>query len=220
MLSGPNSTPESKERADEPLRIPGIEYQNVNFNGWAYSKNLISKLSWLNTARLIGLMATGHRVEAIRILGENVMRERGLVGLALDSIDVCTSEVRKVFEILADANNYPVMLHCTQGKDRTGLTVLLSLLLVDAPQEAIQHDYMLSGPELLPEREERLKEIRSIGLSDDFADCDSTLIGKVSSHIEEKFGSVTDYLQHCGVTPEMQAAVRTQLSTSSSLDIQ
>jgi protein-tyrosine phosphatase len=171
----------------------------------------MSKLSWWDFGRLIGLMATGYRIDAIRILGENVMQDMGLVGLATDSIDVCTAEVRQVFQVLAESDNYPVMLHCTQGKDRTGLTILLALLLAEVETDAVNHDYMLSGPELLPERAERLKEIRSIGLDDAFADCNPELVSAVATHIEENYGSIGEYLDRCGVTASMQKSVQTIL---------
>ena len=119
---------------------------------------------------MLGLLAAGYRKDAIRILGEKTMRERGLVGLGRNSIDVCTWEVKQFFEVLADERNYPVLVHCTQGKDRTGLTILMALLLMSVPLEAAEHDYMLSQQELVSERAERVEEILSIGLPENFAD--------------------------------------------------
>ena len=154
-----------------PLRIPDIEYKEVNFNGSAYSKALIKQLSYGHVAKLGVLYACGWRTQAISVLGTNVMAKRGLTGLAEDSLEHCTAEVRACFDVLADKSSYPVLVHCTQGKDRTGLIVLLVLLLLNAPNEAIEKDYRLSESELQPEREERLKEITSIGLPESFADC-------------------------------------------------
>ena len=36
-----------------------------------------------------------------------------------------------MFEVLGDANNYPVAFHCTQGKDRTGALAYLMETLLD-----------------------------------------------------------------------------------------
>lgn len=71
--------PQSNDDAAEAVQIPGVAYHNINFNGSAYSKMLISQLSWGKTFKLIGRMAIGHRTEGIRVLGENVMTARGLV---------------------------------------------------------------------------------------------------------------------------------------------
>ena len=156
-------------------------------------------------------MAIGQRTDGIKVLGENVMRQRGLIGLGLDSLDVCTKEVTEFFQILANDGNYPIMVHCTQGKDRTGLTVLLALLLLHVPLEAAEYDYMATQQELTSEREARLKEINSIGLPDEFADCDPSFVKKVDEHIKAKYGDVEHYLKQAGVDEEMLHAVRKNL---------
>jgi protein-tyrosine phosphatase len=199
---------QSNDEAAEPLKIPGITYHEINFNGSAFSRYLVSKLSWYNFGRLITLMALGYRLEAISILGVNVMSDRGVIGLGIDSIDVCTHEVFQVFQVLVEPSNYPVMIHCTQGKDRTGLTVMLCLALLGVPVDAIDYDYMLSQDELEPEKEERLKEIRSIGMGDEFANCDPKLITKLTEHIKDRYGGVEQYLLDAGVTAEMQESVK------------
>ena len=86
------------------------------------------------------------------------------------------------------------MIHCTQGKDRTGLTAMLVLFLLGASVEAVEKDSLLSEPELLPEKEERLKEIQSIGLTEHFAGCLTDLVLRVHQHIIEKYESIEEYL--------------------------
>lgn len=203
--TAPAVTPPDPKR---PMRIPGIEYKDVNFNGSAYSKALIKQLSWSHTAKLFSLYTIGFRKEAISVLGQNVMAERGLAGLAEDSLQHCTAEVKACFDVLADKEAYPVLLHCTQGKDRTGLTVLLALMLMGVSIDAIEHDYRLSESELQPEREEKLAELRSIGLPDSFADCPADWVRTVTGWIDEKYGGVEKYLGSCGVDGSQQARLK------------
>jgi protein tyrosine/serine phosphatase len=200
--------PKTEEDVSRPLQIPGIDYVLISFTGSAYSRYLMSQLSWKDTVKLIGLMAIGRRMEAISILGTNVMRPTGLAGLAIASVDVCGKEVKEVFDVLADEARYPVLVHCTQGKDRTGLVVQLVLMLMGVSLDVVKQDYMMSTQELEPEKEERLKEIHAMGLTDEFAACDPELSAKVDAHIHEKFGSVEKYLEGCGVTMEMQEKVK------------
>ncbi|KAG8999172.1 hypothetical protein FRB94_006413 [Tulasnella sp. JGI-2019a] len=206
------AVPQSNDEAAEPLKIPGIRYHEINFNGNAYAWSLVRQLSWMQFKQFIGLMAMGRREAAISVLGVNVMLKRGLVGLAIDSLDVCTKEVKQVFDVLADEGNYPILVHCTQGKDRTGLVVLLVLLLLNVPEEAIDRDYMLSEKELLVEKESRMEEIRRIGLTEEFAGCPPDCIKRVSEHITSRYGSVSEYLLLAGVTEEMQQKVARILS--------
>jgi hypothetical protein len=168
----------------------------------------MKQLSYHHAAKLILYYALGWRKDAIAILASNVMASRGLSGLAIDSLLYSRAEVKAIFSILCNAESYPVLVHCTQGKDRTGLTVLLVLMLCDVPIEAIEKDYRLSESELQPERQEKLEEIRSISLPDDFADCPAEWTKTGCAYINEELGGVETYLESCGVTREQQERLR------------
>ncbi len=133
-------------------------------------------------------------MRAIRILGENVMSKKGLVGLSRDSLRLCREEIRAVsaacssccgvffllrrvlpiapcssyansflsfvsfvssnthfplipqaLEIHLSPPSYPILTHCTQGKDRSGLVVMLILFILGVPREVVRREYMLSG---------------------------------------------------------------------------
>ncbi|CAI9635246.1 unnamed protein product [Alternaria burnsii] len=202
--------PQSNDDVAEPLKIPGITYHEINFNGSAFSRMLLSKLTWLEFFRLAGLMIVGYRKDAIKILAPH-MEDMGLVGLAEQSLDVCTREVRQVFDVLGEEQNWPVLVHCTQGKDRTGLIVMLVLLLLGVDQKTIDDDYRLSEPELEPEKEGRLKEMASIGLTEQFAICPPDLVSSIHSYLLEKYGSVEGYLEKAGVAKEQVDFVRGKL---------
>lgn len=135
------------------------------------------------------------------------MAKRGLIGLAEDSLTHSTVEFKQIFDVLADEASFPVLVHCTQGKDRTGVTVLLVLLLLGAPLDAVDQDYMLSEKELASEREEGLKQINSIGLPDEFGGCAPGWVEAISKWIDERYGGVEAYLQGCGVSKEQQQKV-------------
>ena len=203
---------QTHDEVTQPSKLNSIERYEINFNGWAFSLSLMSELSWWNTFRLVGLMAMCYRIEAISVLGSNVMKQEGLIGLAIRSVDTCTQEVYEVFKILYDAESYPILIHCTQGKDRTGLVVQLVLMLLDVTIDAINHDYSLSQEELQSERMERLEEIYSIGLTEEFADCHPRLVDEVAWHINQKYGSIQKYLEVCGVTKEMQDTIKELLA--------
>lgn len=204
------AVPQSNDHVAEPLKIPGLTYHEINFNGSAFSRMLISKLSWREFFKLVALMAAGYRKEAIRILAPH-MEDLGLVGLAIESVDVCTAEVKQVFDVLAKDESWPVLVHCTQGKDRTGLVVMLLLFLLEVDTAAIEEDYMRSGPELEAEKAERIREISSIGLTEQFAECAPDTVAKVRAHLEERYGGVEAYLVAAGVGRAQVAAIKGRL---------
>lgn len=111
-----------------------------------------------------------------------------------------------------DKPSYPLLLHCTQGKDRTGLVILLLLLLTrSVPDAAIARDYMRSEPELLVEAEERLKEVRALGIPDEYLKCPKGFPGAIREYLDEKYGGVEGYLKFAGIGKEEREEIRSKL---------
>ena len=52
---------------------------------------------------------------------------------------------REVIQIFLEPNSYPILAHCTAGKDRTGITAALILDLVGVASETISEDYAMSS---------------------------------------------------------------------------
>jgi len=52
--------------------------------------------------------------------------------------------IARAFELLADPASYPLVFHCTAGKDRTGILAALVLSVLGVPDEVIAADYALS----------------------------------------------------------------------------
>ena len=155
-------------------------------------------------------MAVGRRTEAISILGKEVIQPGGLVGQAIDSIDSSGYELKQVFQVLADGENYPVFFHCTSGKDRTGLVAFLLLLILGVPLNVISVDYMASEGELVSERDFRIQELSVMGLSDEFVDCPPNWVVAVHDHIKQTYG-VARYLDRIGVDEALQHKIKLNL---------
>lgn len=67
----------------------------------------------------------------------------------LENYDTSLREVRawlaKAVNVLAHpGTEWPVYVHCTSGRDRTGLVVAATLLLLEVPREVIVEEYLLS----------------------------------------------------------------------------
>ena len=200
--------PATNDKIATPLELPGMRYADINLNGKGFERALIWKLKYSSLARLISLMATGYRTEGIAVLGREIMQPRGLVGLGIDTVDHSGPEIKQIFDILAEKSAYPVLIHCTQGKDRTGITVLLVLLMCRMEMRGIIQDYRRSEPELEAEKEERMKEITSIGLDETFAQCPPDFCECIRDHLVAKYGSATKYLESIGVSNSQQRSIQ------------
>lgn len=53
-----------------------------------------------------------------------------------------------VLRVFAKDSSLPSLVHCAHGKDRTGVIIMLLLLICDTPHEAIVADYVQVGEEV------------------------------------------------------------------------
>ena len=60
-------------------------------------------------------------------------------------IDKYTKEYRQIFDLLLDKTNYPVVIHCSSGKGRTGIVSALVLAALGVNEDIIMEDYRLSN---------------------------------------------------------------------------
>ncbi|KAE9577382.1 hypothetical protein CGMCC3_g6495 [Colletotrichum fructicola] len=195
----------------EPIQISGLKYHEIRVTGGNFERFLISQVSWGGFFRLIFLFIFGYRNEGISILSREVMLPRGLVGLGLDTLDQSGPEVTKALKVFLDPAGSPTLVHCTQGKDRTGLIVTLVLLILNVPLEAIEHDYSLTQGALESERVERLIEMREIGLTDEWFDTAPDMIARIAQHLESVYGGVDNYLDKIGFDQDDRQRLRERL---------
>lgn len=181
-------------------------------------------------SRLIFLFVFGYRLEAISIIGKEVMLPRGLVRLGLDTLDQSKVEIRESLSLYTNPAAFPSIVHCTQGKDRTGkdghfiqlrnliaddhmigLITALVLMILGVPIPAIEYDYSLTDDALILEREVRLKEIHEIGLTDEWANTAKDMIVQIKWHLDEEYGGLDNYLDQIGFGDDDRDKVREAL---------
>lgn len=105
----------------------------------------------------------------------------------------------------------PLLIHCTQGKDRTGLMVALVLLICKVPLDAVEFDYELTDEKLVKERGERLAEIREMGLPDEFGVTVKSFVPGIVAHLDDKYGGLDAYLDGIGFGPDKRTRLREKL---------
>jgi protein-tyrosine phosphatase len=117
-------------------------------------------------------------------------------------IDLNGAIFKSVFERLADPANLPAVIHCTAGKDRAGVTSALLLLALGVPESVVIADYSLSNRFFAHFREitrGAVAPLARLGITVDdlqpllVADPDN--LRTTLAHINEKYGSVADYLR-------------------------
>ena len=125
-----------------------------------------------------------------------------------DSADRLVEVVRG---IVADQ---PVLVHCTVGKDRTGVTVALALAAAGVESEAVVADYARTE-ELLPEWRNRsvLQRLRSLHpeaqhLEELATRSPAPVMRRLLAGITEQYGSPADYLRAQGMDDDELTELR------------
>lgn len=126
-----------------------------------------------------------------------------------------------LFRELADPDHLPLLIHCTAGKDRTGVAVALLLASLGVDDETIAADYSLSNAyhELfLGQMAADVQALRRLGLRDEqlraFFLAEPETILSALAYVRGRYGSVRDYLSRMGgVTPDVLARVQQNLLT-------
>lgn len=115
------------------------------------------------------------------------------------------------------AGRHPVLVHCTVGKDRTGVTVALALAAAGVDEDAIVADYALTES-MLPEWRSkqivaRLKETHPEArhVVDLATRSPAPVMRGLLADVAEHHGSAAEYLRTNGVTKGELASLRDAL---------
>lgn len=121
-----------------------------------------------------------------------------------------------VIKELAAPGSLPAVVHCSVGKDRTGVIIALVLSVVGVPDEVIAADFAATGLFLTDEhRQVMIAMIASYGMEESQAaqlmSSDPVLITEVLASVRRHHGSVESYLIAHGVSREEIDSLRREL---------
>lgn len=173
-------------------------------NDWFVSGSRLMKKSRFTEAQSLEHMVDGYRM----IAKEGPPSYRQLMALVLDQ------------------SNWPILIHCSAGKDRTGVATALILEAVGVDRETIMQDYLLTNEigrseekaELLA-RESR-KHARngrgpSAGAWYPIVGVRPEMLTAFYASVDERYGSMEAFLAEMGVDEDARGALVASLTTES-----
>jgi protein-tyrosine phosphatase len=124
-------------------------------------------------------------------------------------------QIAAIFNQLAEDDGLPALVHCTAGKDRTGIVSALLLRVAGVGIDEIAADYGLSDireipgygdwlQEQLPPEEARIRDFVTSAPPDGMA--------SLLRDLDEAHGSAAGYLESAGVDPAALAEIRRRLA--------
>jgi protein-tyrosine phosphatase len=131
-------------------------------------------------------------------------------------IERCGGSIAAAIRVLCAVDAFPALVHCSAGKDRTGVVVALLLAVLGVPDEVIAADYALSARYLDPDRTTAIGQLQaSTGLGDDLTRAllasPPELILTVLAWTRRSAGSVDRYLLGHGLSADELALLRSAL---------
>jgi protein-tyrosine phosphatase len=157
----------------------------------------------------IAVIPEGGSDQLSRLVGDTAISGKRYLGY----LEFGPASWLRLFKILAKEDNLPVVLHCTAGKDRTGVSTAFLLSILGVSRDLIEADYLLTNLDTerqadfiestvgYPEGYDRKSMIAAAGVPEealkDFLD-----------GVESRWGSAVLYLKEIGVTQEQMDAIR------------
>lgn len=145
--------------------------------------------------------------------------DRALAAGYLELIDRRAAQFGVMIRRIAADEGTPALIHCTAGKDRTGLLSALILSVLGVPDETVVADYSLTNhhaDQIRVVSEPDMRRIRRLGLSaaatQPLLIADPDNMRAVMTHLKQRYGSTERYLlTEAGLTPAELARLRANL---------
>lgn len=163
------------------------------------------------------------RVDLAPLGGVTEISESPLESIYRAILDFRQREIRAAFEVLAD-DSLPVIIHCTAGKDRTGLIVALLLGLAGVDSETIARDYAMSSQFLGQSYFEEARERAALaGVSWERYQlnlvCPPDYMRRTLRYLDDRYGGVELYLRTIGLSSVQLFDLRASMLQSSALTL-
>ena len=122
----------------------------------------------------------------------------------------------KMFELILDQKNLPLVQHCRGGKDRTGYGVALILLLLGVDQDTVLQDYMDTNVWKYEKNQKSLQAVSEMPNREDFVqalrylkEASEEFLLTALDEIKKRYGTVSEYaMQELGMTKEKQKTLK------------
>jgi protein-tyrosine phosphatase len=130
-----------------------------------------------------------------------------------------TARIREVITLLAGEQGLPAVIHCTAGKDRTGILVALIQWLAGARYEAVMEDYLRTNDSFALRLEKFIRVMRVLTLAQVSPErmrlilmAHPDFLDEVHGTLMKRYGSVETYLHEaCGIEQDTLRKLKDRL---------
>jgi len=198
--------------ADGGKMLQGLVYRtatldNITEEGIAYCHDVLGIRTELD------LRNEGEETAGATLLGDHVQYVRISPGYYIDAGHSIYDEkykenMRQIFALFADEDNYPILFHCSAGTDRTGTIAFLLEALCGVSQEDIFHEHDMSLLSILTAGERETMKDHYFRL---FMPMYQSMVKRGDGTLQE---NTEQYFRDIGLTDVEIAAIRRNLTGS------
>lgn len=129
-------------------------------------------------------------------------------------VDSCQRGLLQGLQAIARAPEGAVLIHCTAGKDRTGILTALALSAVGVPRDAVIAEYALTTKamdRLRPRLVAAAMTPEAVAHLEKLLGSEPELMAELLDYLDERYGGVTGYLDQLGFSAEDRALLHARL---------
>lgn len=134
--------------------------------------------------------------------------------------------LQKLMELVRDPANWPILVHCSAGKDRAGVATALILEAVGVDRATIMEDYLLTNEvsraeakaEVLSKDSKKMRTGSKLGRGPSpnawfpFVGVMPDMLQEFYASVDEQYGSMDAFLTDLGVDPAARSALAAALT--------
>lgn len=116
-------------------------------------------------------------------------------------IDYAAGAYGEILKHLSNPDNLPAVVHCTAGKDRTGMAIALLLCALGVPEKKVVEDYSLSNlvaPLYIRSTQSKINKVRWLGFKIEhlypLIATPPNVMHNMLAYIHQAYGSIEEYL--------------------------
>lgn len=157
----------------------------------------------------IAVIPQGGTAQLSRLVGDTAISGRRYIGY----LEFGPESWLRMFELFEQASSHPIVIHCTAGKDRTGVSTAFLLSVLGVDRALIEADYLLTNRDVVrqvdfieanvgfPEGVDRELMMHHAGVPED-------AMGEFLDGLDARWGGPLEYLRSIGISEASMAAVR------------
>ena len=183
--------PDKRIRGAEYLSVPIDASGTVAAQATDEEKKVFNQKKHFSINKMIVIAAFNDKVKAVaRDLYPTIVM-----------YPVCQRQMAAFMHLLVDEGNVPLLFHCTQGKDRTGVASALILAALGASRETIIADFDATNEVYAQDVKDCIRKVRFCGGAEPEFEVVKALIGANTGNfirtldaIDAEYGSLQGYL--------------------------